>query len=89
MSTSSASTDFADQDLALGAIETALAPDVDDLEQDVQDAIDAVALDGEITTGEALELQYTLAKWALLYEAVSNMGKKIDDAIANTIANMR
>lgn len=82
-------TDFSSQDLRLGYVEETLAASVDTLETDVETAINDVATDGEITTGEALELQYTLANWALLYEAVSNMGKKIDDAISNTIANMR
>lgn len=84
-----ASSGFGSQDLSLGYVETTLAATVDNLESDVETAINAVATDGEITTGEALELQYTLAKWALLYEAVSNMGKKIEDAMSTPSNNMR
>lgn len=75
--------------LSLGYIETAVSDQLLASEGYVEDALSDATYDGELTTGEALELQYELAKWALLYEAASNVGKKIDDSLSNTVANMR
>ncbi|MEW4486694.1 hypothetical protein AB1L42_01350 [Thalassoglobus sp. JC818] len=76
-------------DFGLNSVEEVVVTTLSDLETAVETAISNAALDDELSTGEALELQYELAKWALLYETSSNIGKKIDDAIANTVANMR
>ncbi|MEW4561504.1 hypothetical protein AB1K70_03200 [Bremerella sp. JC770] len=76
-------------DLGLNVVESSTVSTLKNLEKQVGNAIDNAAMDDELSTGEALELQYELAKWALLYETSSNIGKKLDDALANTVANMR
>lgn len=73
----------------LNAVEETVVSQLADSETEVTTALSSATGDGELTTGEALQLQYELAKWALLYEASSNVGKKIDDAIGNTVSNMR
>lgn len=76
-------------DLGLNTVENEVVGNLSAMETAIEGAIAAASSDDELTTGEALELQYELAKWSLLYEAASNMGKKIDDAVANTVANLR
>lgn len=76
-------------DLGLGNIESTVVTTLDNAEEAVKAALVTATSDGDLSTGEALELQYELAKWALLYESASNVGKKIDDGISNTVANMR
>lgn len=78
-----------DLTLGLDLIETTVVAQLDQSETAVETALSDASADGDLTTGEALELQYELAKWALLYEAASNVGKKIDDAISNTVSNLR
>ena len=75
--------------LGLNEVEGAVVGQLSGMETAISTAISEAGSDDELTTGEALELQYELAKWSLLYEASSNMGKKIDDAIASAVANLR
>lgn len=73
----------------LDEVESTVVSQLSASETAVETALSDATTDGELTTGEALELQYELAKWALLYTASSNVGKKIDDSISNTVSNMR
>jgi hypothetical protein len=76
-------------DFGLQQVEDTVVSTLSTAETAVETALTSASSDGELTTGEALELQYELAKWALLYTAASNVGKKIDDSISNTVSNMR
>ena len=80
---------YANLTFGLNAVENTVVSQLSNSENAVEAALNDATNDAELTTGEALELQYELAKWALLYEASSNVGKKIDDALSNTVSNMR
>ncbi|MCD0457879.1 EscF/YscF/HrpA family type III secretion system needle major subunit [Roseiconus lacunae] len=75
--------------LGLDNIEQTVTSQLQTSENAVRTSLTNATNDGDMSTGEALELQYQLAKWALLYEASSNVGKKIDDALSNTVSNLR
>ena len=83
------STNFSSLTFGLNAVEETVVDQLSNSESAVESSLNSATNDGELTTGEALELQYELAKWALLYEASSNVGKKIDDALSNTVSNLR